>query len=131
MSKTSEWSTPQDFFDDLNREFNLNLDVCASSENYKLPIWWDKEKDGLSQSWEGWRCWMNPPYGREIGKWVEKAAEGGGKDRSVLTSRKDRYQVVSRSHLQQGRNPLYKRPSKIRRIKELRTIPKHGRHIQK
>ena len=25
------------------------------------------------QSWSGYRVYCNPPYGREIGKWVEKA----------------------------------------------------------
>ena len=30
--------------------------------------------DGLRQEWKG-VCWMNPPYGREIGKWVRKAYE--------------------------------------------------------
>ncbi|MGR5961327.1 DNA N-6-adenine-methyltransferase [Bacillus paranthracis] len=30
--------------------------------------------DGLKQEWNG-TCWMNPPYGRGIGKWVKKAYE--------------------------------------------------------
>ena len=29
---------------------------------------------GLLEDWVG-RCWMNPPYGRGIGKWVQKAYE--------------------------------------------------------
>ncbi len=32
------------------------------------------EMDGLKQEWNG-TCWMNPPYGRGIGKWVKKAYE--------------------------------------------------------
>lgn len=76
-SKTGEWATPQDFFDALNKEFGLHVDVCATDENTKLPFYYTKESDGLAMSWEGHRAWMNPPYGREIGKWVEKAATGG------------------------------------------------------
>lgn len=77
-SKSDEWETPQDFFDGVQKEFGLTLDVCATNENHKLWDWFTKEDDGLAQDWKGWRCWMNPPYGREIGKWVEKAATGGG-----------------------------------------------------
>ena len=76
-SKTDMWSTPQYIFDELNREFSLGVDVCATPENAKLPHFFTKEMDGLSQSWINKRCWMNPPYGREIGKWVEKADVGG------------------------------------------------------
>ena len=71
-SNTDMWATPQDFFDELNREFKFNTDVCATPENAKCPIYFTPEDDGLTQRWEG-TCFMNPPYGRQIGKWVEKA----------------------------------------------------------
>lgn len=76
-SKTDEWETPQAIFDALNEEFKLEVDVCANTKNHKLPMWFSPEEDGLSKDWSGSRCWMNPPYGREIGKWIEKAARGG------------------------------------------------------
>jgi phage N-6-adenine-methyltransferase len=72
-SHTVEWPTPQYLFDFLNRTFGFEIDVCATIENAKCPRFFTKEEDGLKQDWDG-RCWMNPPYGREIGKWVEKAA---------------------------------------------------------
>lgn len=71
-SKTDLWSTPQDLFDELNKEFNFDIDVCALPENAKCERYFSPQIDGLSQKWEG-VCWCNPPYGREIGKWVEKA----------------------------------------------------------
>ena len=71
-SKTDLWETPQDFFDHLNDEFHFNVDVCATSDNAKCNTYFTKENNGLSQSWRG-VCWCNPPYGREIGKWVQKA----------------------------------------------------------
>ena len=71
-SKTDMWATPQDFFDNLNTEFNFDIDVCATPENTKCNKFFTEEQDGLSQSWRG-TCWCNPPYGREIEKWVSKA----------------------------------------------------------
>ena len=73
-SKTPEWETPQELFDSLNKIYGFKLDVCATPENAKCARYFTKEQDGLAQKWEG-VCWMNPPYGREIGKWVKKAYE--------------------------------------------------------
>ncbi len=73
-SQTDDWSTPQSLFDELNKEFGFTLDVCATKENAKCSKFFTKEDDGLYQEWGNNRCWMNPPYGREIGKWVEHAA---------------------------------------------------------
>ena len=71
-SKTDMWSTPQEFYDELDKEFNFELDVCATSENAKCERYFTPSVDGLKQEWTG-ICWMNPPYGREIGKWMKKA----------------------------------------------------------
>lgn len=71
-SKDMTWETPQDFFDRLNDEFHFTLDVCATYETAKCKYYYTPEQDGLKQQWGG-ICWMNPPYGRETGKWLEKA----------------------------------------------------------
>ena len=73
-SQTDNWETPQVFFEKLNDEFHFDLDVCASLANAKCKKFYTKEQDGLNQEWTG-VCWMNPPYGREIGKWIKKAYE--------------------------------------------------------
>ena len=52
-SKTDLWATPQDFFDNLNQEFDFNLDVCALPENAKCKNYYTPEVDGLSQQWGG------------------------------------------------------------------------------
>lgn len=78
-SNTPEWATPQDFFDKLNKEFNFTVDVCATKENAKCKRFYDQERNGLVQSWKNDICWMNPPYGREISKWIKKASEEGAK----------------------------------------------------
>lgn len=73
-AKTHVWETPQDFFDALDREFNFEVDVCALPENTKCVRFYSPAENGLLQIWKG-VCWMNPPYGREIGPWVRKAYE--------------------------------------------------------
>lgn len=73
-SATDLWSTPQEFFDTLDAEFRFETDVCALSSNAKCSHYFTPEQDGLSRRWTG-ICWMNPPYGREIGKWICKAHE--------------------------------------------------------
>ena len=72
-SQTDQWATPQDFFDKLNEEFHFTLDPCADEFNHKCDKYYTEEQDGLIQSWEKETVFCNPPYGREIGKWVEKA----------------------------------------------------------
>lgn len=74
MSKTDLWETPQDLFDKLSDEFHFDVDVCASWNNRKCHQYFTYLDDGLKQKWEG-VCWMNPPYGRQIGKWLKKAYE--------------------------------------------------------
>lgn len=71
-SSTCEWETPQALFDRLNAIYHFETDVCATPENAKCANYYTREQDGLAQEWKG-VCWMNPPYGREIGKWMRKA----------------------------------------------------------
>lgn len=73
-SATDMWATPQDLFDKYNAVYNFETDVCATPDNAKCVNYFTQEMDGLSQKWEG-ILWMNPPYGREIGKWMKKAYE--------------------------------------------------------
>ena len=82
-SKTPEWSTPQDFFDKLDAEFHFTLDPCSTLENRKCARYFTKEVDGLSQKWDG-SVFMNPPYGREIGKWMKKAYEASQEGATVV-----------------------------------------------
>lgn len=71
-SLTGEWATPQKFFDQLDCEFHFDLDVCALPENAKCRRYFTPSDDGLLQKWCG-VCFCNPPYGRSIGAWVNKA----------------------------------------------------------
>ena len=75
-SKSSEWETPQNLFDSLNKEFNFVLDAAATEENAKCPKFFTKSSNALVVDWSQYkRVFCNPPYGREIGKFVKKAYE--------------------------------------------------------
>jgi len=72
-SATDEWPTPQSVFAPLNREFPFTLDPCATPQNAKCPRYFTRADNGLGQDWSRDVVFMNPPYGRVIGAWVEKA----------------------------------------------------------
>lgn len=75
-SENMNWCTPQDFFDRLNEEFNFVLDAAATDKSAKCKRYYTPETDGLRSSWNyGGAVFVNPPYGRNISKWVEKASK--------------------------------------------------------
>lgn len=91
-SANSEWSTPQWLFDSLHIRFAFTVDVCALPANAKLPRYFSPADDGLAQSWHGERCFCNPPYGKHIALWAEKArieAENGALVVGLLPVRTD------------------------------------------
>lgn len=71
-SISNEWETPTPLFTKLNEQFQFTLDPCCTIENKKCLKFYTIETNGLSQSWKSEIVFCNPPYGREIGKWVEK-----------------------------------------------------------
>lgn len=76
-----DWGTPQGFFDNLYKEFNFTLDVCADESNYKLQRYFTQEEDGLSKEWEGETVFCNPPYSKKTKSkpgqvdWIKKCYE--------------------------------------------------------
>ena len=73
--KSDVWLTPPEILKALGE---FDLDPCSP-----LDRPWDTAKkhftvddDGLTQDWAG-RVWLNPPYGREAAKWLEKLAKHG------------------------------------------------------
>lgn len=71
-SNTNEWATPVSLFRELDAEFHFNLDPCCTHENAKCELHYTIENDGLTKNWGGQRVFCNPPYGRELPKWVRK-----------------------------------------------------------
>ena len=82
-ARNPAWATPPELFDKLDAEFHFVLDVCALPENAKCARFYSPTDDGLAQEWRG-ACWMNPPYGREIAKWMRKAYEESLKGATVV-----------------------------------------------
>ena len=70
--KKVDYETPPEIFDPLNDEFGFTLDVAANDDNAKCERYFTELQDGLVQPWDG-VCWMNPPFGRVMKKWVKKA----------------------------------------------------------
>ena len=82
-SERDNWETPQNFFDKLNEEFGFTLDVCAEDDTAKCEKYYTKKDDAFTKKWKG-VCWMNPPYGRGIGVWLEKAYETSQNESTVV-----------------------------------------------
>lgn len=86
-----EWRTPGPFVDLIRREFGpFVLDAAADHDNHLAPayltvegLWRSDENgrisagDGLSLPWAsvGGLTWCNPPYGRDLPKWVAQGRQ--------------------------------------------------------
>ena len=88
-SESSEWTTPRWLFDALNDVYGFTLDPASTHENALCAKHYTAEDDGLAQDWTGERNFLNPPYGREIGGWVEKAATSAALTVCLLPARTD------------------------------------------
>jgi len=83
-SDLTTWETPHNLFEELNREFWFDVDVCASNENAKCNNYFDELADGLKQDWSLYKnCYCNPPYGKSISDWIQKASEESKKGCTV------------------------------------------------
>src|SRR5947209_845383 len=74
-SDSEEWATPPSLFEKLDRRYHFTLDPCATPENALCPTYFTKEDDGLQQDWKDHRCFVNPPYGRQMRAWARKCFE--------------------------------------------------------
>jgi len=88
-SNRKDWRTPRDLFNSLDKIYHFTLDACATPENALCEKYYTEQEDGLKQSWDGEVVYCNPPYGREIGKWVKKASETNGTVVMLLPARTD------------------------------------------
>ena len=88
-SKHDDWRTPGWLFDRLNKEFNFSLDAAASPHNALCNNYLMKPA-GLVSDWahnmagDLQTVFVNPPYGRHVGKWVEKAILEQAKGATVV-----------------------------------------------
>ena len=111
-SKNEVWSTPQDFYDELNKEFNFTLDPCALKENAKCKQYFTPDDDGLTKDWNGNIVFCNPPYGRKISDWVEKCFNESKKENTTVVML-----IPSRTDTKYFHKFIYKKAKDIRFIK--------------
>ena len=111
-SKNEVWSTPQDFYDELNKEFNFTLDPCALEENAKCIQYFTPDDNGLTKNWEGNVVFCNPPYGRKISDWVEKCFNESKKKNTTVVML-----IPSRTDTKYFHKFIYKKAKDIRFIK--------------
>jgi len=74
VAATHVWLTPQEIKLPLGE---FDLDPCAAPSPRPWPTakrHIELPEDGLAAEWKG-RVWLNPPYGRETGKWLKKLAD--------------------------------------------------------
>lgn len=85
QAKRDDWGTPMNLFDELEAEFGFfDLDAAASAENALCEQFYDVESNGLTSEWFG-RVFVNPPYGRGLIHWVQKALDEHEKHGPILT----------------------------------------------
>jgi len=77
-SNTGDWYTPPEIVEAVRELFGIiDLDPCSNSHeapNVPALVHFTREDDGLSRPWSG-RVYLNPPYGKGIGPWIEKVRE--------------------------------------------------------
>lgn len=77
-SAIDEWATPQ-FVIDAAKEVMGGIELDPASSHAAQASVGAKRyytHHGLERSWKSPALWHNPPYGREIGPWVEKWYQG-------------------------------------------------------
>lgn len=111
-SKKDMWETPQNFFEELDREFNFTLDPCATPENAKCKKYYTVKEDGLKQDWQGETVFCNPPYGRAIRNWVKKCYQESRKPNTTVVML-----IPARTDTIYFHEYIYKKAREIRFVK--------------
>ena len=86
------WTTPKQFFAKLNEEFDFALDAAALQSSALCSQWYgldhplEEMRDAFQRNWQEdakGNIWLNPPYGKTIKDWIQKAnfegSRGGGR----------------------------------------------------
>ena len=82
-SQRDDWETPPELFAALNAEFEFTLDAAASNHNAKVARFLTVADDALTKPWRG-SVWLNPPFGRGVSHWIEKAIQSAAEGATVV-----------------------------------------------
>lgn len=74
-SNKDDWTTPKDLFFKLDSEFHFDIDACASDENALCNEYYTKTCSILDHDFVNKSIFMNPPYGRDMYKFVKWCSE--------------------------------------------------------
>lgn len=72
-SNKDDWGTPQYLYDNLNSEFHFTLDAAANEANAKCSRFYSLDNSAFDHDWSNEIVFLNPPYGRDMIKWISKA----------------------------------------------------------
>lgn len=111
-SEKDYWSTPIDFFNKLDEEFNFDLDPCCFEQTAKCKKFFTKKENGLIQDWQGHSVFCNPPYGKDIGQWVKKCFKESKKPDTLVVML-----IPARTDTSYFHKYIYKQAKEIRFIK--------------
>lgn len=71
--KTNTWLTPLWIIEELGK---FDFDPCGFNGHKTAKQILFPPTNGLNEQWFG-RVWLNPPYGKETGIWLEKLSQHG------------------------------------------------------
>lgn len=71
-SEKHDWETPEELFLGLHKRYNFEIDLAANERNAKLGTFFSVENDAFRHHWN-LTSWLNPPYGRQIVNWIQRA----------------------------------------------------------
>jgi len=77
-SDNEDWGTPACVLERVLRIDRIALDPChGPAGKVQADTYYSQAEDGLSLPWRGGQglVYMNPPYGRGIGDWVDKSID--------------------------------------------------------
>lgn len=111
-SKKDNWSTPDDFYEMLNSEFEFTLDPCADDDNHKCNKYFTIFDDGLKQDLGGNNVFCNPPYGKDIKKCDKKYHEESKKPNTNIVML-----IPARTDTSYFHEYIYNKASEIRFLK--------------
>lgn len=111
-SEDQTWETPPEVFIPLNKEFGFTLDPCCLPETAKCDKYFTPANDGLLQDWRGHIVFVNPPYGKILGTWVEKCYNESRKPDTIVVAL-----LPARTDTKYFHAYIYKKAKEIRFIK--------------
>lgn len=101
-SAKHDWETPESVLEMVRVIGPIALDPCTTPENPARATWfYTVEEDGLAHPWSAgalrarwiggmsvasvdWLVYVNPPYGRELPKWIDKCVAEASRGVEIL-----------------------------------------------